>query len=165
MGRNGKPTENLKARGRGLMLALSAFAAVVPHTAGDARAQEMDACAKAEFESAVDEAAVALRDLNNKNRPEFQTRLRDLKEKRGWSDDEFLKEAAPFVQDEKIAVFDEESNKLLTSISTLGTEGASASDPDCATLGELRRLMGVLIETQSSKWTYMFEKLDAEIAK
>lgn len=165
MGRYGIGTANSGKHARGLVLAVATIGALLPQTAGQVLAQEMDACAKAEFESAVDEAAVALRDLNNKNRPEFQTRLRDLKEKRGWSDDEFLKEAAPFVQDEKIAVFDEESNKLLTAISTLGTEGASASIPDCAMLSELRRLMGVLIETQSSKWAYMFEKLDAELAR
>lgn len=130
-----------------------------------AYAQETAVCAKAEFESAVDEAAMSLRDLNNRHRPEFQTRLRELKDKRGWSDDQFLKEAAPFVQDDRIAVFDEESNKLLASISTMGTEGASASAPDCAMLGELRRMMAMLIETQAEKWAYMFQKLDAELAK
>lgn len=157
------------ARGRGRVGLAAAFGAAVTAAtivaSGNAWAQDPGVCAKAEFESAVDEAAMSLRDLNNRNRPEFQTRLRDLKEKRGWSDDQFLKEAAPFVQDDKIAVFDEESNKLLVSISTMGTEGASASVPDCAMLAELRGLMKVLIETQAEKWTYMFQKLDAELAK
>ena len=52
----------------------------------------------------VDEAAAALRDLNAKNKPAFQEKLRQLKDKRAWSHDEFLKEAAPFVRDDKIAV-------------------------------------------------------------
>ena len=52
-------------------------------------------CTKTEFESAVDHAAEALRELNNKNRPEFQAKLRKLKEKRAWSDDQFMKEARP----------------------------------------------------------------------
>lgn len=157
------------AGARGLVLGAAALGAAAifasPPTVQQAWAEETAICAKAEFESAVDQAAMSLRDLNNRNRPEFQSRLRALKEKRGWSDDEFLKEAAPFVQDDRIEVFDEESNKLLASISTMGTEGASATVPDCAMLAELRRLMSVLIETQASKWTYMFEKLDAELAK
>ena len=136
-----------------------------PGSIGTSWAQDAAVCDKSEFENAVDEAAMSLRDLNNRNRPEFQTRLRALKEKRGWSDDQFLKEAAPMVQDDRIAEFEEESNKLLASISTMGTEGASAKVPDCTMLEELRRLMGVLIETQASKWTYMFEKLDTELAK
>ena len=150
----------LVAAGLGMATGLAS-----PATVGKSWAQEATVCDKAEFENAVDEAAMALRELNNRNRPEFQTRLRALKEKRGWSDDQFLKEAAPIVQDDRISVFEEESNKLLASISTMGTEGASAKVPDCAMLEELRRLMGVLIETQASKWAYMFEKLDTELAK
>jgi hypothetical protein len=88
-----------------------------------------------------------------------------LKEKRGWSNDQFMKEAAPFVKDDQITVFDDKSNELLASISSMGQEGANAKEPNCAVLQELRGLMGVLIETQGSKWAYMFKKLDDELAK
>lgn len=124
-----------------------------------------DTCTKVEFESAVDHAAEQLRDLNNRNRPEFQGKLRQLKEKRGWDDNTFLKEAAPFVKDERISVYDAKTNELLASISSLGQEGANAPEPNCAMLSELRGRMQVLIETQDEKWRYMFDKLDTEIAK
>mgnify|MGYP001284780598 CR=1 FL=1 len=124
-----------------------------------------EVCSKSEFESAVDHAAERLRELNNKNRPEFQGKLRQLKEKRGWNDNQFLKEAAPFVKDDKIAVYDAKTNELLASISSLGQEGANAPEPNCTMLGDLRGRMQVLIETQDEKWRYMFEKLDTEIAK
>lgn len=127
--------------------------------------QVAETCTKSEFESAVDHAAERLRDLNNKNRPEFQAKLRQLKEKRGWNDNQFLKEAAPFVKDDKIAVYDAKSNDLLASISSLGQEGANAPEPNCTMLGELRGHMQTLIDTQEEKWRYMFEKLDSEIAK
>ncbi|HML44848.1 MULTISPECIES: hypothetical protein [Hyphomicrobium] len=155
----------------GLVVALAA-SAVAPGFAGSAAAQETPApapdqasCAKSQFESAVDEAAEKLRELNNRNRPEFQVKLRQLKEKRGWSNDQFMKEAAPFVKDDQITVFDDKSNELLASISSMGQEGANAKEPNCAVLQELRGLMGVLIETQGSKWAYMFKKLDDELAK
>lgn len=122
-------------------------------------------CAKAEFESAVDEAAEKLRELNNTHRPTFQTKLRQLKDKRAWTNDQFLKEAAPFVKDEQIAVFDDKSNELLASISTMGQEGANASEPNCKMLADLRAMMSRLVETQVAKWTYMFQKLDAELEK
>ncbi|HRQ77410.1 MAG TPA: SbcC/MukB-like Walker B domain-containing protein, partial [Gemmatimonadaceae bacterium] len=88
-----------------------------------------------------------------------------LKEKRGWDDNRFLREAAPFVKDDRIAVFDATTNDLLASISSLGQEGANAPEPNCTMLSELRGHMQVLIETQHDKWRYMFEKLDAEIAQ
>ncbi len=123
------------------------------------------ACQRADFEAVVDDAAAALRDLNLKNRPTFQDKLRTLKDKRAWSHDEFMKQAAPFVADDKIAEYDQASTDLLTAISTMGQEGADAATPDCALLAELRARMARLVETQTAKWTYMFGKLDAELAK
>ena len=73
-------------------------------------------CDKAEFEVVVAEAANVLRDLNQKNKPVFQGRLKDLMDKRRWSHDQFLKEAAPLVQDAKIAEFDERSARYLEKI-------------------------------------------------
>jgi hypothetical protein len=89
-----------------------------------------------------------------------------LKDKRGWTHEEFLKQAAPFVKDETIDVFDTKSNALLAKLSAASDGGdASASPPGCATLLELREQMKVLIETQNTKWIYMFGKLDGELAK
>lgn len=122
-------------------------------------------CAKADFEAVVDDAAGALRDLNLQNKPAFQEKLRLLKEKRGWSHDAFLKEAAPFVRDERIAVYDQDSERLLEDISTLGQEGAEAPTPDCALLADLKSRMQTLVDTQTAKWTYMFEKLDTALGQ
>jgi hypothetical protein len=140
-------------------LVLAGLAAAGAVAAGDAAS-----CSKAEFEAVVDDAAAALRDLNNKHRPEFQEKLRQLKDKRGWSNDQFLKEAAPFVKDEEIEVFDSKSNELLAKISTMGQEGSAAKAPDCAMLSDLKAQMAVLVETQTAKWAYMFTKLDKELS-
>ncbi len=127
------------------------------------RAQDAASCAKADFEFVVDQAAASLRDLNNKNRPLFQDKLRALKEKRGWTNDQFMTEAAPFVKDEEIEVFDEKTNTLLDKISTMGQEGANAKVADCALLAELNGHMKTLVETQTAKWAYMFTKLEAAL--
>jgi len=120
-------------------------------------------CQKADFEAVVDDAAGALRDLNLENKPAFQEKLRQLKEKRGWSHDAFLKEAAPFVRDDKIAVYDQESERLLSDISSLGQEGAEAPSPDCELLADLKSRMKTLVDAQTAKWSYMFQKLDAAL--
>ncbi|HEX2840276.1 hypothetical protein [Hyphomicrobium sp.] len=180
MGRKMRITGVVAAGGLGLMLAVAAQA-LAPGWVGPVAAQETPpappnaeaapsaavpaTCARSEFESAVDHAAEALRDLNNRNRPEFQAKLRKLKEKRAWNDDQFLKEAAPYVKDDQIAIYDAKTNDLLASISSMGQEGANAKDPNCTVLAELRGLMQVLIDTQGTKWTYMFKKLDDELAK
>ena len=144
-----------------LLLALS-LAAGSPAQAGGA-GTAAGACAKSDFEAVVDEAAAALRELNMKNKPAFQEKLRQLKDKRGWSHDQFLKEGTAFVRDEKIEVYDQDSERLLSDISSQGQEGAEAKTPDCALLTDLRGRMHVLVETQTAKWTYMFEKLDAAL--
>lgn len=130
------------------------------------RAQEpAPACQKAEFEAVVDQAAAALGELNAKNKPAFQEKLRQLKDKRGWSHDQFLEAAAPYVRDDQIAIYDKQSEDLLNTISSMGQEGSASPTPDCALLGELRAHMKVLVETQTAKWTYMAAKLDGELAK
>ena len=123
------------------------------------------ACSKTDFEAVVEEAAGGLRELNTKNKPSFQDKLRQLKTKRGWGNDQFLTEAAPYVRDDKIAEYDQKSDELLSAIASMGQEGANAKAPDCALLLELRARMKILVETQSQKWTYMFEKLDGELWK
>lgn len=122
-------------------------------------------CAKADFEAVVGEAAMALRELNQANKPAFQARLKELKEKRGWSQDRFLKEAVPLVQDDHIAAFDERSSAFLDKIQSMGSEGANARDPSCAALIEVRAHMKALVGVQKDKWGYMFGRLEQELAK
>lgn len=128
-------------------------------------AAQPPACAKADFEAVVNEAGAALRDLNRENTPRFQGKLRDLKDKRGWGNDQFLKEAEPFVRDGEIVIYDQKSEQLLNRITGGGQQGASGAAPDCAVLAELRAAMKVLVETQKAKWTHMFAKIDKELAK
>ena len=130
-----------------------------------AQAVAEDACGKADFEAVVEEAATGLRDLNTENKPKFQDKLRQLKTKRAWTHDQFMREAAPFVRDDKIGEYDTSIEELLGAIATMGQEGAAAQKPDCALLVELRARMKVLVETQTAKWIYMFGKIDAELVK
>ena len=122
-------------------------------------------CSKGDFEAVVDEAAGALRELAQQNTPPFQGKLRQLKGKRGWSDDQFVREAEPLVRDDKIAGFDEKSEEFLLRITSGGQAGAADGAPDCKRLAELRAVMGSLVETQKAKWAYMFEKIEAELRK
>ena len=130
----------------------------------DAAAQG-SGCTRMQFEAAVSDAAGALRDLNAQNRPPFQTRLRALKDKRGWTHDQFMREAAPLVQDAKIAQFDKESSEYLEKIQTMGAEGASAKEPDCARLTDVKTHMQALVASQQAKWKYMLDRIDQELAK
>ena len=140
-------------------LAFSAWSACLAATA---YAQQ---CERADFESAVGTASATLREMTNRNTPDFQDRLRALRDKRGWSTEEFVKAAAPLVADERITEFDQKSAEYLMKINNLGGEGASSAKPDCDLLATLRSNMSELVETQTQKWAYMFGKLDAEIAK
>jgi hypothetical protein len=122
-------------------------------------------CSKADFEAVVDEAAAALRSLNHQNTPQFQARLRQLKDKRGWSHEQFLLEASPFVRDEAIAAFDQKSEDFLTRITQGGQSQVTATALNCGLLVELRGSLASLVETQKAKWTYMFDKINGELRK
>src|SRR5262249_41154037 len=112
-----------------------------------------------------DEAAASLRDLTRQNTPRFQAKLRQLKDKRSWSNDQFLKEAEPFVRDDAIAGYDQKSSEFLAQITSGGQSQQGSASADCGLLLELRASMKALVDTQTTKWTYMFDKLDKELAK
>ena len=122
-------------------------------------------CSKVDFEAVVDEAGDALRALAQQNTPPFQAKLRQLKTKRGWSDERFLAEAEPLVRDETIAGFDRKSDELVSRITSAGQSGAGGQAPDCALLASLRASMATLVETQKAKWAYMFDKIENELRK
>ena len=123
------------------------------------------ACARADFEVVVETAAAALRELNLKHKPDFQEKLRNLKEKRGWSHDQFLKEASPLVRDDAIAAYERTTEELLDTIANLGQEGSAAKSPDCGMLVQLQEHMKRLVATQTAKWDYMFAKVETELWK
>ena len=139
--------------------------AVAAWLAGAGLPAHAQTCARADFEAAVGTASTTLREMTNRNTPDFQDRLRALKEKRGWSNEEFVKAAAPLVADDRIAEFDQKSAEYLMQINNLGGEGAGTATPDCRLLETLRTNMSALVETQTQKWAYMFGKLDAELAR
>jgi hypothetical protein len=117
-------------------------------------------CEKKDFEGVVENAALALRDLNARNAPGFQDKLRLLRDRRKWSAEEFMEKAAPFVQDERIADYDQRSTALLNRINSMGEAGAASNTPDCKLLEDLRTTMKALIDTQIEKWAYMFAKIE-----
>lgn len=122
-------------------------------------------CARADFEAVVDDAGEALRQLTQKNSPQFQAKLRALKEKRGWSNEQFLTEGARFVRDDKIAALEDKSSGLLAKINDAGGEAGNATAVDCKRLDGLKSDLAALVAIQQQKWAYMFTNIDAELAK
>jgi hypothetical protein len=135
------------------------FAAATPALAQAA------SCTRADFEGVVVTASATLRDMTQRNTPSFQDKLRQLKDKRNWTYEQFVKEAAPLVADEKIADFDARSADYLTQINTMSGEASTEAKPDCRLLETLRENMTALVDTQTQKWSYMFGRLDEELAK
>lgn len=154
-----------------LLLSRAAPGQDVPQTplsappAEAAAAAATGTCSKSDFETVVDQSAAALRDLNLQNRPRFQEKLRALRDKKSWSQDQFLKEAVPYVKDDQIDAFDRKTSELLTKITSMGDEGSASATPDCNLYQGLRSNMSELVDTQNAKWTYMFRKIDAALGE
>lgn len=149
-------------RSSGVLLLTLLVAALLPN--GPAVAQD-PACKREAFEEAVDLSAAALRDLTGLNRPVFQIRLRELKDKRGWDHNQFLREAAPIVQDTRTDAFDKELANLLEEIARMGAEGSAAATPDCEALARLKSRMEALVDAQRGKWAYLIGKVEQELGR
>lgn len=153
---HGKATTEGERVRRRIVIAVVAFLAAGLGWTMPTRAQET--CTRPDFEGVVESAAASLRDLNARNAPNFQDKLRLLRERQKWSADEFMAKAAVYVQDERITAYDQRANELLERINSMGEAGAAK--PDCKLLAELRATMKALIDTQIEKWAYMFAKIE-----
>jgi hypothetical protein len=120
-------------------------------------------CSRDDFAVVVEAAAATLRDLNAKNTPAFQKKLRDLKDRRKWSHAQFMELGAPYVRDDQIVAFDGKINGLLNKIEGMG-DGGSGKEPNCDLLAELKGHMDALVKTTMAKWDYMFAKLEKDLA-
>jgi predicted dithiol-disulfide oxidoreductase (DUF899 family) len=138
-------------------VSIAVFAVATVAFAGAVNAQP---CARADFEAVVDQASATLVNVAQKNTPAFQSKLRALKDKRGWTNEQLMQDGAPFVRDDTISAFDEKSEELLIKINSQASASA-----DCKVLADLKGTMAALVETQTSKWAYMFDKIDKELAK
>ena len=146
----------------------SVAALVMLASASSARPQQVPLagiCVRADFEAIVDGTGETLRAVTQKNSPAFQAKLRALKDKRGWSHEQFLAEGARFVADTKISDYDGRSSTLLAKINGAGDEAGSGAAVDCVRFGTLKADLAALVAIQNEKWAYMFGNIDAELSK
>lgn len=153
MSRRGKSGRRAGLAGLGFAV-VGAFAGL---TAEPGKAED---CQRADFEAVVDEASNTLLQLTQTNTPAFQAKLRALRTKRNWTNEQLMTDGAAFVRDETIAAYDQQSEQLLLKINTQSGEGV-----DCKVLSGLKDAMRTLVETQQTKWKYMIDKIDAELAR
>ena len=129
-------------------------------------------CGREAFSTVVSQASAELASLNNAKKAGLQEKLQLLKARQGWAEGDFVAKATPFVQDAKIAGFDQGNQSLLARVPQLGAPGSlagaapslpSVDDRNCAVLHELRGLMAQLVENTRAKWTYMLGKVDGAL--
>lgn len=137
------------------------FLAVWLGLAGTSQAAAQ-ACTNAEFAAAVDAAGVSLRSFNMEAAPKLQAKMRQLKEKKGWSEAEYEEKSTEYLRDDRTAELDATANDLLIKIDTLGRPPEGKA-PDCAGLDELRAAGVELLAVMKAKSTYTLGKIDAEL--
>ena len=120
-------------------------------------------CTADDFARAVDEAGAALRALNLDNAPKLGAKLRQLRQKKGWSESDDEEMAHDYLSDAKLSNFDATANELLARIDTLGRPAASGA-PDCAKLDDLKAASLELIAVMKAKASYTMAKIDGELA-
>lgn len=97
---------------RGLLIVVAAASAMLAMLSTGHAAS----CAREDFAQAVDQAGAALRQLNADNAPRLRSKMRALKDARGWPDAGFEEQAMGAVQDERMAALDLQANDLLAKI-------------------------------------------------
>jgi len=133
-------------------------------------------CGRDALTAVVGEARAELTAMNQSNKQDFHEKLQRLKAQAGWSGDEYVAKATPFVRDEQIAAFNAEHEQLIARVPQIGKTSRSvaslagtapgfsaSSDKGCAMAEKLRTLMDDVVANSRAKWRYMLGKVDAAL--
>ncbi len=143
-----------------LMRWFIALAILPAALAGPAAAQT---CTKQDIAAVIDSTAEKLRKLNAAHQPELQAKLRQLGDRRGWSDEEREAKAAEFLDDDETRALDEQASKLLIELDVIGDE-AEIDPSTCQTrLEKLKGISAQLIEITTAKAAHASARIDAEL--
>lgn len=159
----------MSSRGRMRLLAGAALLFLFPAATFSAGAAD---CSREAFSKIVSDVSAELAALNAAQKAGFHEKLQLLKARQGWADGDFVTKATPFVQDAKIAEFDQSNKSLLARVPQLGAPASlagvapslpSGDDRNCAMLQELSGLMTQLVANTRAKWAYMLGKVDVAL--
>jgi hypothetical protein len=120
-------------------------------------------CTADDFAAAVDSSGAALRAFNAEALPILKNRLRQLKDKKGWTDAGYEEKALQSVRDKRTAEYDTKAEDLIVKIDLLGRP-PSEQVPDCSKLAELNAAGLELLAVMKAKSAHTLAKLDAAIA-
>ena len=121
---------------------------------------QAEPCTSEAFRKIVDDTGAALRRLHTETQPRLQSGFRRLKEKRGWSEDDYLDKANTLLTDEKSDVFDAKAGELLAKLDRLA-EDAPIAAPDCPRLAELEATAIELRAAVRAKTQYMLARIES----
>ncbi len=121
-------------------------------------------CTAEDFAAAVDRSGSSLRAFNETALPALQEKLKQLKERRGWSDAEYEDKGLGNLRDARSNQFDTDAEELIVKIDTLGRPPPDKA-PDCSKLTELDAASLELLAVMKAKSAYVISKVDAALAE
>ena len=145
-----------------IALRLTLLLSVLSCLASMSVATRAETCTPEQFRKVVDEAGAVLRRLNAESQPGLQGGFRKLKNKFGWSDDEYMDKANALLSDRQSEAYDAKAGELLVKLDQLN-EGPVGSVQDCARLGELEATALELQATVKVKTRYMLARIDGQL--
>ena len=138
----------------GFPLAISAQTAPQPAAA--------QGCSNEQVSAVIDDTGARLRQLNADSQPRLRARLRELAQKRGWTDAELQTQGLTVLQDERTTVLDGQAGQLLMRLDQLGDEGR-AQGSACKRLEDARIAAAQLVEVTNERSTHVLARIDAAL--
>lgn len=122
------------------------------------------ACTAEDFAAAVDRSGAALRTFNAEAMPKLQSKLNQLKSRKGWTDTDYDEKTLTELRDEHSAKLDAQAEDLILKIDMLGRTPDDGS-LDCSKLTELDAAGLELLAVMKAKSDYTLVRLDKAIAE
>ena len=119
-------------------------------------------CTRAQLGRVIDESDEALRKANQDASPRLMAKLRQLRDRKGWPEEDYEAKAYEYLEDEKVRALDDQAKLLLARVDELSEEKVNA-EPSCARIGDLQAAFSELKATVQAKSAYLIGKIDKEL--
>ena len=117
-------------------------------------------CTGDQVSAVIDETGARLRQQNAESQPRLRTKLREVAQKRGWTDAELQSKGLELLQDAETRNLDDQAGQLLMKLDQLGDD-SRATGPVCKRLEEARIAAAQLVEVTNARSTHVLVRLDA----
>ena len=136
---------------------IASLAAAAVLCLGSADSASAATCTDGDIAKAVDATGASLRAFNSNMMTALNPKLKQLQDKRGWTDEQLAEHTQALLSDDEVTAFDKQAYEQFNRIDELGAAGPEGSE--CQRLADIEAAGKALLGTMRAKADHLSERV------